>query len=72
MEYVLTMTFLTENGLKSTFSINGVKPDLTKEEANGLMDIIIQNDIFESASGGLVAKSDAKLTERKITKFEVK
>ncbi|WP_297430866.1 DUF2922 domain-containing protein, partial [Clostridium sp.] len=41
MEYSLSMTFLTEFGLKSSLSISGVKPTVTKEQANALMDIII-------------------------------
>ena len=41
MEYVLAMTFLTELGTKSNFSISGVKPDLTSAQINTLMDTII-------------------------------
>ncbi|AGX44472.1 DUF2922 domain-containing protein [Clostridium saccharobutylicum] len=72
MEYVLSMTFLTENGLKSSLSINGVKADLDKDQVNTLMDTIIAKNIFVTNSGALVSKSEAKVTERKVTKFEVK
>lgn len=34
MEYNLSMTFLTELGLKTTLNVSGVKPDLTKEQVN--------------------------------------
>ena len=37
MEYSLSMTFITEYGLKSTLTISGVKADITKDEANTLM-----------------------------------
>lgn len=71
MEYVLAMTFLTERGQKSAFSISGVKPDITKAQINNLMDTIIKKNIFLTKSGDLVSKESAKVTERKITKFDV-
>lgn len=71
MEYILTMTFLTERGQKSTISISGVKEGITKDQVNTLMNTIIQKNIFLTKSGALVSKDDAKLTERKITKYEL-
>jgi hypothetical protein len=71
MEYVLSMVFLTEKGVKSTLSIAGVKSTLNQTQANALMDLIITKNIFLPAAGALVSKSEAKLTERKITKFEI-
>lgn len=71
MEYVLTMIFVTGKGIKSTISVSGVKPTLTETEANVLMDTIISKNIFLTTTGALVSKSEAKLTERKITKFDV-
>ncbi len=71
MEYVLSMTFLTSGGKKSTLSISGVKESLTQEEAVSLMDTIIEKNIFQCDSGDYVGKASAKLTERKITKYEV-
>ena len=32
MDYTLTMTFLTSGGQKSTFSISGIKPDITQKK----------------------------------------
>lgn len=71
MEYILSLTFLTENGTKSTFTINGVKSNLTKIEVSSLMDTIIAKDVFLTSAGALVSKSSAQLTQRQITKFEV-
>jgi len=71
MEYSLSMTFLTEFGLKSSLSISGVKPTVTKDQANALMDIIIAKNIFKTNSGDLVKKSSAQLTQRQVTKYEV-
>ena len=71
MEYSLSMTFLTEFGLKSSLAVSGVKPTLTKEEVNTLMDTIIAKNIFKTNSGDLVKKSRAQLTQRQVTKYEV-
>lgn len=71
MEYVLTMVFATEKGGKSTITINAVKPGLTEVQANALMDTIIAKNVFLTPTGGLVSKAEAKLTERKVTKFTV-
>lgn len=71
MEYSLSMTFITEYGLKSTLTISGVKADITKDEANTLMETIITKNIFITKSGALVKKESAQLTQRQVTKFEV-
>lgn len=71
MEYVLSMTFLTEMGVKSTISISGVKSTMSETQANTLMDLILAKNIFLTTSGSFSKKESAQLTERKITKFEV-
>lgn len=71
MEYTLSMIFLTDAGEKSTLSVSGVKPALTKAEVNTLMDTIITKNIFMTNSGALVKKSGAQLTQRQVTKYEV-
>ncbi|HCW54235.1 MAG TPA: DUF2922 domain-containing protein [Clostridium sp.] len=71
MEYILTMTFITSTNAKSTMSINGVKPDLTKDQISSLMDAIIEKNIFETKSGTLTGKAGANITERKVTKYDL-
>ena len=71
MEYILTLTFLTESGAKSSLTISGVDPSVTSDATNALMDTIIANNIFTSKTGAFVGKSEAKLTERKITEYTV-
>jgi hypothetical protein len=71
MEYVLSMTFLTELGIKSNFSISGVKPDLTPAQINTLMDTIIAKDVFFTTTGALVKKSGANFTQKTVTKIDV-
>ena len=71
MEYILTMTFITSTNAKAAMSINGVKPDLTKDQISSLMDTIIGKNIFQTKSGTFASKSGANVTERKITKYEL-
>ena len=66
MEYILTMTFLSINGKKTSLTLEGVKNTITDSEVNALMDIIISNDIFVNNDGALVEKSSASLTQIKI------
>ena len=71
MEYILSMTFLTSTGAKSTMTVSGVKTDITKEEISTLMDAIIENNIFRTKSGDIAGKSGANVTERKIVKYDL-
>lgn len=71
MEYILSMTFNTAGGKKATISISNVKQDITKEQAVSLMDTILAKNVFTTDSGDFVSKESAKLTERKVTKYEV-
>lgn len=71
MEYTSAMSFITKTGLKSAISISSVKPTLTEAEANALMDMIISKNVFVVESGTFVNKDTAKLTKRKVTKYEV-
>ena len=71
MEYSLTLTFICENGEKSSISIDGVKSDITKDQVSSLMDTIISKNIFLTKNGILTGKSGAQLTQKAVTKFEV-
>jgi len=71
MEYNLSMTFLTELGLKTTLNVSGIKPTLTKAEVNALMDTVIAKNIFTTTTGPLAKKSGAQITQRQVTKIEV-
>ena len=59
MEYSLTLTFICENGDKSSISIDGVKEDLNKDQVTALMDTIISKNIFLTKNGVLTKKSGA-------------
>ena len=57
MEYILTLTFMTEGGKKSSLTITGVNSSINADDANTLMDAILDNDIFETKSGAFVSRT---------------
>ena len=71
MEHILSMSFATEKGSKSNININGVKPDITSAQINTLMSTIIQKNVFITATGGLVGKAGANVTQRSFTNVEM-
>ena len=70
MEYILSMTFITDTGKKTSFSVDGVKPTITKDEITALMDTIIEKNVFLSSKGAIVQKSGANITQRTVTSYE--
>lgn len=72
MEYSLTMVFLGTNSEKTNFTINGVKGDITQTQVASLMDTIISKNIFLTKNGSLMGKFGASLTEKLVTKFDVR
>ena len=71
MEYTLSMVFITERGAKSSLSISGVKPTLTKAEIDTLMDTIVAKNVFLASTGALVSKESAQLVAKTVTKYEM-
>ncbi|KFX57157.1 DUF2922 domain-containing protein [Clostridium botulinum] len=72
MEYILSMTFVNQADSKTTLTISGVKPDISAEEVKALMQLIIDKEFFLTSKGLLINASTAQLTQREVTKFEVK
>ena len=71
MEYTLSMTFLTDAGVKSTLTISDVKPDITEAQVNTLMDVILAKNIFMTRSGVFAHKDSAQLTAKTVTKYNL-
>lgn len=71
MEYTLNMVFLTASSKKATFSVSGVKSNLTDAEANTLMDAIISQNIFTTSSGDLVKKDSALIVAKQATEVKI-
>ena len=49
---------------------NGV-PTVTETEVNALMNLVIANNIFESSSGNLTGKKDAKIVSTDTSTVDV-
>lgn len=71
MEYTLSMVFITEKGTKSSLSISGIKPDLTKAQVDTLMDTIITKNVFLTTTGALAEKHSAQIVAKTVTKYEM-
>ena len=64
----LVMRFLTSiEGKYFSLTVDDIRadesgvPTVTQAEVNALMDLVITNNIFESANGSLTGKKDAKI-----------
>ncbi|MBN1062377.1 DUF2922 domain-containing protein [Clostridium botulinum] len=72
MEYILSMSFVNQADSKTPLTISGVKPDVSAEEVKALMQLIIAKEFFLTSKGLLIQPYAAQLTQREVTKFEVK
>ena len=72
MDYILAMTFICASGDRTTISIDGVEPTISNVEVRALMNTIIEKNIFITKNGSLVEMYNAQLTQRQVTKLEVK
>lgn len=64
MSFTLSLSFITSNGSKSSISIAGVRENITKAEVENLMNLIIDNNFFETKNGSLVAINSAKVVKK--------
>lgn len=71
MDYTLTMVFLTTTGTKQSFSVSGVKANVSQDEVIGIMDAILTSGIFTATKGELASKYNAYVTEKKVTEHDV-
>ena len=68
----LVMTFLNEEGARSSITLPGVKDALTEAEVSAAMDTVIAKNIFYSVGGNLVTKHSASVVERNVTDLQVR
>lgn len=67
MSQVLEMKFDTANGKTITISVNDPKPGLTGAEISGVMQTIMDQDVFHHEGNALIGKNQARIVERNIT-----
>ncbi|BDR67174.1 DUF2922 domain-containing protein [Clostridium tetani] len=66
MEKTLTMKFIDEKGKKVNMSVSEIKDDLTSEEIEDLMDVILAKKTAFKLEDALVLKDSAQIVERKV------
>jgi hypothetical protein len=67
----LVMTFKTQGGDKATLSVEGIREDLTAEDASDEMNVIIAKDGFVSKGGKLIGKYNAQIITRNVDQIEM-
>ena len=67
----LMMTFITQGGDKATLSLNGIREDLTGEEIEAVMDVIIAKNAFITKGGDLKGKYSAQIISKDVDEFDV-
>lgn len=60
MEKTLELVFKNEEGAKKTITITYPRQDITRSEADDVMQTIIDKDVFETSGGPLVEAYDAR------------
>ena len=72
MSKSLVMSFMNEEGKKSSISVNTVKEDVTETEVASVMDLIIEKNLFQSSGGDFKLKDSAQIVEKSTEKLNVK
>lgn len=72
MAKTLVMSFLNEEGKKSSLTINNVKEDVTDAEVKAAMGVILAKNIFALKGGDFKAVDSAHITEKNTSKLTVK
>ncbi|MEZ0537152.1 DUF2922 domain-containing protein [Caldicellulosiruptoraceae bacterium PP1] len=65
----LVLTFRTQNGKSFRISIPEPKENITQNEINQAMTLIIQKNIFASSNGDIVAIDNARIVDRNVSEL---
>lgn len=68
----LNMVFINDSNKKVSISLDGVRDDVTKEQASTLMDTIILKNIFITSGGELKSKDSAEVVAKDVVELQVK
>lgn len=71
MNYSLVLTFKTTGGENVNLTIDNVKPLLTDNEVDALMNTLLSKNIFFTGKGSYAAKVGASLKQNKTSKFNI-
>ncbi|HLR43149.1 MAG TPA: DUF2922 domain-containing protein [Pseudogracilibacillus sp.] len=67
----LELQFLTEEGKTATFSVDEPIEPANPETVVAVMDEVLEQDVFESKTGKIVAKKGARIVERIVTEIDI-
>lgn len=67
----LVMTFKNANGDKISISVDSPRADLTEEEIETAMSMIVSKNIFKTSGGNLVSLVNAKVVETATTEYDL-
>jgi hypothetical protein len=68
----LVMTFLNQEGSRTSITLPAVKDNITEAEVELAMDAVIAKNVFFTSGGSLVTRHSAQITERNVTALEVR
>lgn len=64
------MYFVDQDKKKVSLRLKDVKEDVTQEKIEGLMDLVMQKNIFKLSAADLVAKDRAEIVTTSIEEIE--
>lgn len=67
----LVMTFKDQSRKKTNITVRAIKENLLETDINGVMDKIIEKNIFLSNGGKLVEKVEAKIVTRSTDSIKI-
>jgi hypothetical protein len=67
----LEMIFLNAAGRRSTISVDNVREDITQQEVQSAMDMIVNRNIFTTSGGDIAGIDSARIVSTDITEIPV-
>jgi hypothetical protein len=68
----LVMSFLNEEGKKTSVRLTCIKDNLTEAEVSTAMNAVVEKNIFFSTGGDLKTKDSAQIVERNVSELAVR
>lgn len=69
MTKTLEMIFENSAGKNSKISVRDPKEDLSPEEVQNVMDLIVDKNIFNTSGGDIIASRSARIITREVTEI---
>ena len=67
----LEMVFTNAAGRRATISVDNARDDITQQEVQSAMDMIVNRSIFSTGGGDIVAIDSARIVATEITEIPV-